>query len=70
MPRIVDCRLRDEPIVTFGSLGRVLDVGAGAARSAAQRLGIEPTRLGNGREYISVEQAEQVARVISDRASG
>lgn len=59
--------LQQQPLVTFGSLGRVLYVGPAAARSAAQRLGIEPTRLGNGREFLTFEQALDVARSISIR---
>jgi hypothetical protein len=61
--------LRDVPLVTFGALGRALDVGPGATKAAAERLGIESTRMPNGREFLTFEQAQAVARDMCRSAS-
>jgi hypothetical protein len=57
--------LRTAPIITLAALGRVFGVGPWMARTVAVRLGVEPQRLANGREFISFEQAETIARELS-----
>jgi hypothetical protein len=59
--------LRTAPIIVLASVGRVYRAGVWATKSAAQRLGIEPKRLANGRGYVSIEQAEAIAEELSQR---
>jgi len=59
--------LRTAPIIVLASVGQVYGAGVWATKSAAQRLGIEPKRLANGRGYVSIEQAEAIAEELSQR---
>ena len=61
--------LQHRPLITYGLLGQALGVGPAATKSAAFRLGIEPWRMANGRELLSYEQAQTVAREMTQRAT-
>jgi hypothetical protein len=61
--------LLKEPIITLAALARTLNVGLGAAKSEMKKAGIEPTRLLNRREYLSVEQALALQRAMTKAAT-
>jgi hypothetical protein len=57
--------IRSRPMIPPGRLAGAMNVGQGAVRAAAHRLKIEVARMPNGRDLLSIEQAEAVARVLS-----
>jgi hypothetical protein len=59
--------LQHAPLISYALLGQVLRVGPAATKSAAQRLGIEPQRMLNGRALLTFEQAATVARSMTGR---
>jgi hypothetical protein len=59
--------LAKEPIIGLGQLARVLGIGTGATRSAADRAGVEPTRLANRREFVSLDEATAIQRELNNR---
>jgi hypothetical protein len=70
MAKEADRGSRTELRVSFGEIARVLDVGPAAARAAALRLGIEPLRSYNGREFLSVTDAQTLLKGIGARKAG
>lgn len=52
--------LSKEPLISYGQLARVLDVGTGATKSAADRAGVVATKLKNRRELLSPEEAAAI----------
>jgi hypothetical protein len=60
--------LRTAKIISLGSLGRLRGVGTWMCKSTALRLGVTPTRLANGREFISFAEAEIIDRELVARA--
>jgi len=60
--------LKHVPMVAPSMLGNAKDVGPFAVLSTARRLGIEPTRLPNGRDLFTFEQAERIAAALDANA--
>jgi hypothetical protein len=56
------------PMLSKGSVGLPINCGAAAIEGEANRLGIKPTRLPNGRDLFSFEQAEKIILSIMRRA--
>src|SRR5450759_941174 len=57
--------LRTSPIIVLASVGQVYGAGVLATKPVANKLGIMPQRLANGRGYISIKQAEAIAEELS-----
>jgi hypothetical protein len=59
--------LADRPLISKPALGQVHNVGVAAVNAAAERLGLKPRRLVNGRELLSYTEAQQISRELIAR---
>lgn len=57
--------LQQAPLITPGSLARVLNVGTNTIRSAAERAGIVIPRFANNRDYMSFDQAVAIRHELT-----
>lgn len=56
--------IENKPITTRGILAASYGVGSARINGIAERLGIKPKRMRNGRDLFTIAQVRQIAREI------
>jgi hypothetical protein len=55
------------PMISSGTLGSPMNIGAAAVEGEGNRLGLRPTQMPNGRKLWTFEQAQTIFRSILKR---